>query len=112
MSSARRYARENYHGSGTRFLLYPQSPALPSTQSPETVWIALPPSEIGPGPSDRRMYVVDAVDKYRYYNYPFLPPWQGARHAPVQSGPDGHFDYLQPGTREFMAAHMYGTVRF
>ena len=27
-------------------------------------------------------------------------------------GPDGHFDHLEPGTRPFMAAHMYGTIRF
>ena len=29
----------------------------------------------------------------------------------MTSGPDGHFDYLEPGTRAFMAAHMYGTIR-
>lgn len=112
MSRPRRYAREDYHGRGTRFRLYPQSPVLSSIHGPETVWIAHPPSEIGPGPSDRRMYVVDAVNKDRHYDFPFMPPWRGASSAPVHSGLDGHFDHLQLGTREFMAAHMYGTVRF
>jgi len=58
------------------------------------------------------MQVVDALGKDRHYDYPFLPPWRGARAAPVEAGPDGHFDHLRPGTREFMAAHMYGTMRF
>lgn len=97
---------------GTRFRLYPQSPVLASSQSPETVWIARPPGSIGPGPSDERMYVVDALGKESHYEYPYLPPWRGPASAPVEPGPDGHFDHLVPGTREFMAAHMYGGIRF
>jgi hypothetical protein len=97
---------------GTRFKLYPQSPVLAAVAAPETVWIARAPGTIGPGPSDERMYVVDALGKPGHYEYPYLPPWQGACNPPVMPGPDGHFDHLEPGSREFMAAHMYGTVRF
>lgn len=97
---------------GTRFKLFPQSPVLSAVAAPETVWILRPPGSIGPGPSDERMYVADAVGKPGHYDFPFLPPWRGACNPPVMPGPDGHFDHLEPGTREFMAAHMYGTVRF
>jgi hypothetical protein len=98
--------------SGTRFKLFPQSPVLAAVLGPETVWIARRPGTIGPGPSDERMYVVDALGKPGHYDYPFLPPWRGAQNPPVMPAPDGHFDHLEPGSREFMAAHMYGTIRF
>jgi hypothetical protein len=58
------------------------------------------------------MYVVDAIGKQPYHEIPALPPYRGHRNPPVQPGRDGHFDHLQPASREFMAAHMYGTVRF
>jgi hypothetical protein len=113
MIEARRLAQRALPDRGTRFRLYPQPPILASIQAPETVWIAAPPGSIGPGPSDDRMYVVDAIGKVRPYDYPYLPPYSGPRHAPVQPGRDGHFDHLDdPSSREFMAAHMYGTLRF
>jgi hypothetical protein len=113
MTAATQYAHGRYRDKGTRFRLYPQSPVLESIHGPETVWIAHPPGSIGPGPSDDRMYVVDAIGKDRHYDYPFLPPWRGPHSPPVQPGPDGHFDHLADlRSREFMAAHMYGTVRF
>lgn len=110
--TARRFAREAERGRGTRFRLYPQAPILESIGEPETIWLSHPPGSIRAGPSDERMYVVDALGKDRYYDYPYLPPWRGPVNAPVQPGPDGHFDHLEPGTREFMAAHMYGSLRF
>jgi hypothetical protein len=58
------------------------------------------------------MYVIDAIDKGRPYDFPYLPPYRGAHNAPVRPGSDGHFDHLDPSSREFMAAHMYGTLRF
>jgi hypothetical protein len=58
------------------------------------------------------MYVVDAIGKDRPYEFPDLPPYRGPHHPPVKPGPDGHFDHLDPGSREFMAAHIYGTLRF
>jgi len=109
---ARRFTRDAYRDRGTRFRLYPQPPVLESIHGPETVWIAHPPGSIGPGPSDNRMYVVDAVGKDRYYDFPFMPPWRGPCNPPALPGADGHFDHLDPASREFMAAHMYGTLRF
>jgi hypothetical protein len=111
MSSTRRFA-SGHRGRGTRFRLYPQPPVLEAIGEPETVWISRSPDLIQPGPADDRMYVVDPINKATPYDYPFLPPWLGAQHPPVQAASDGHFDHLRPGTREFMAAHMYGTLRF
>ncbi len=106
-------AQGHLPGRGTRFRLYPQPPILTSIHGPETVWVAAPPGLIGAGPSDHRMYVVDAIGKDRPYEYPYLPPYRGPRNPPVQPGSDGHFDHLDdPWSREFMAAHMYGTLRF
>ena len=72
---------------------------------------------IGPGPSDRRMYVVDSIDKDPYRDpetgqYLWFPPYpkDDPRHEPVQPGPDGHFDHLEPGTREFSAAAAFAAV--
>jgi hypothetical protein len=110
--STRRFAGDGHRGRGTRFRLYAQPPILEAVGEPETVWISLPPGSVGPGPADERMYVVDAIGKATPYDFPSLPPWQGPRHAPVQPGSDGHFDHLDPASREFMAAHMYGTLRF
>lgn len=107
-----RLRSENIERRGTRFLLYPQPPILSSVTGPELVWVSPAAGTIGPGPSDGRMYVVDAIDKTPY-EYPYLPPHRGARHPPVAPGPDGHFDHLTDvRSREFMAAHMYGTLRF
>lgn len=110
--STKRFAGGDHRGRGTRFRLYAQPPVLESVGEPETVWISRPPGSVGPGPADERMYVVDAIGKATPYGFPSLPPWQGSRHAPVQPGRDGHFDHLDPASREFMAAHMYGTLRF
>jgi hypothetical protein len=112
MSEAKRHAQPRYGGQGTRFLLFPQAPVLPVAEWPEVVWVSAPPGSIGPGPSDRRMYVVDAIDKAPYHDFPSVPPYRGPRNPPVAPGPDGHFDHLVPPSREFMAAHMYGTLRF
>jgi hypothetical protein len=97
---------------GTRFRLFPQPPMLEGFAEPETVQVSLAPGEIGPGPADDRMYVVDAIGKREYYESPYLPPYRGPAHAPVRPGPDGHFDHLPVASREFRAAHMYGTLRF
>lgn len=112
MSEARRYAQPDYRGRGTRFRLYPQPSFQSFSQDPEIVWVAPPPGSIGPGPADDRMYVVDAVGKLPYHEIPALPPYRGPQSPPVQPGRDGHFDHLEPTSREFMAAHMYGTLRF
>ncbi len=101
----------DFRAYGTRFRLFPQSPLLSDYQDPETVWLSIRPDEINPGPSDKRMYVADAVNK-SHYEDPFLPPYRGQIHAPALAGSDGHFDHLEVGTHQFEAAHMYGTLRW
>jgi hypothetical protein len=110
--SMRRFARDSHHGRGTRFRLYAQPPVLESIRRPETVWVSPAPGSVGPGPQDERMYVVDPVGKTAPYDFPSLPPWQGPRHAPARPDRHGHFAHLDPASREFMSAHMYGTLRF
>lgn len=110
--NVRRFTRQSYVGRGTRFRLYPQPSVITSGVGPETVWIGRRPGSIAAGPCDDRMYVVDAVGKAPYDDSPVMPPYQGPRYPPVQPGADGHFDHLDPESREFMAAHMYGTLCF
>lgn len=98
-------------GNGTRFRVYPQAPVLQSVASPETIWVSTPAGAVGPGPADDQMYVVDAKDKRDPYGEPDLPPYAGPVHTPAQPDPEGHFDYLLPGTRQFEAAHMYAVIR-
>jgi hypothetical protein len=112
MISAKSYRRRELETRGTRFLLYPQPPILAPSQAPETVWVSPPAGSVGPGPADDRMYVIDAIGKDRHYEFPYLPPYRGPHRAPARPGPDGHFDHFEPGSREFMAAHAYGTLRF
>jgi hypothetical protein len=106
---------------GTKFKLFPQPSFLQSFERAETVRVSPPAGTLGAGPSDGRMYVVDPIDKPEPYGISrgpggrsrlYLPPWNGAIHLPVEPDAWGHFDYLQPDTPEFKAAHLYGTVRF
>jgi len=111
-SSASTYRRDRLLTRGTRFRLYPQAPVTSARWRPEVVWVSPLAGSVRSGPADDRMYVVDAVHKDRPYGSRTLPPYRGAINPPVRAGPDGHFDHLEPGTRAFMAAHMYGTIRF
>jgi hypothetical protein len=106
--------------SGTRFRLFPQAP-FGNPIEPETVRVSSPAGSLGPGPSDRRMYVVDPIERRQPYGLAhglhgvpvlYLPPWDGPIAPPAMPGPGGHFDHLVPGTREFEAAHVFGTIRF
>ena len=97
--------------SGTRVRLFAQSHYLQAFREPETVWLSPPAGSVGPGPSDDRMYAVDPIGKDEPYEFPFLPPWLGHAHPPVAPDEDGHFDYLEVDTRDFVVAHMYGGIR-
>lgn len=105
---------------GTRFKLFPQPPFLEEYGEPEIIEVSSPAGSLGPGPSDHRMFVVDPVAKTHSYGihqnargepYLYLPPWDGDRYAPVLPDEQGHFDYLEPGTRAFECAHLFGTMR-
>ncbi|MGO4387871.1 hypothetical protein AB4Y85_10065 [Microvirga sp. 2YAF29] len=57
------------------------------------------------------MYVIDAIGKDEPYAFPYLPPYLGPIRPPVAPDANGHFAYLTPGSRDFLAVHMYGSVR-
>ena len=97
---------------GTRFRLFPQMPGLEGFGRPETVRVSPPPGTIGAGPFDGAMRVVDAIEKPAPYTFPYMPPYQGAVFPPAAPGPDGHFDHIPLDSRQFLSAHMYGSVRF
>jgi len=96
---------------GTRVRLFPQAPFLSGFTEPEIIWLSPPAGSVGPGPADDRMYVIDAVDKDEPYAFPYLPPYYGLTRAPVAPDSNGHFAHLVPGSRDFLAVHMYGSVR-
>jgi hypothetical protein len=57
------------------------------------------------------MYVVDAIDKEEPYAFPYLPPYLGPARPPVAPDENGHFAHFAPNSHEFLAVHMYGSVR-
>lgn len=96
---------------GTKFLIYSQPPFLaPEFTKPEVVSINVPAGRVKAGPEDDRMFVIDALNKEPYSEFN-RPPYRGNKNDPIKPGPGGHFDHLQPGSREFSAATMYATVR-
>lgn len=95
---------------GTRFKIFPQPRFLPSFSEPETIAVSVRPGEVAEGPADTRMYVVDAANK-QPYSPTYRPPYNGETGPAVRPGPDGHFDHIDPDSREFSAATMYATVR-
>jgi hypothetical protein len=95
---------------GTRFRIFPQPRFLGAFSEPETIRVNVPPNAMQPGPADDRMFVVDAINKLPY-SFFFRPPYRSDKNPPVHPGPDGHFDHLDPDSREFSAATMYATVR-
>jgi len=96
---------------GTRFLVFPQPQFIPGYEKPEPVWVSTPPGRVGAGPSDHRIYVVDPVWPKEPYSGFDLPPFSGDVFSPAEPGPDGHFDDITPGTRQFLAAHAFACVR-
>lgn len=96
--------------SGTRFKLFPQPRFLTAFRVPETISVSVPPNAIQAGPADDRMFVVDAINKRPYDRFTG-PPYDGEQNLPVAPGPSGHFDHLDPDSREFSCATMYATVR-
>ena len=97
---------------GTKFRLFAQSRFLPSFSVPEIVNVSQPPGSISAGPEDNRMFVVDATNKIPYGMPGSLAPQQtGQRLPPVPPGPNGHFDHIDPNSREFKSTTMYATVR-
>jgi hypothetical protein len=94
---------------GTRFLLFP---AYFENIPPEVITVQMPAGSIGPGPSDPALYVADAIRKEAPYDPPdYVAPYSGATYAPALPDAGGHFHRIRLGTPQFLAAHLYGTVR-
>jgi hypothetical protein len=106
---------------GTRFRLFVQPPFEDARSSPEIVEVSSPQGSVKAGPADDRMFVVEPVGKINPYGvnrgplgtpYMYLPPWTGRIIEPAAPDAWGNFDYLQPSTPGFEAAHVFGCVRF
>jgi hypothetical protein len=98
------------HG-GARFRLFPEYAA--GYVEPETVQVSSPAGTIGPGPRDATMYVANAIAKPQPFAPPHdMPPWRGPMHPPALPGPDGHFDHVPVESDQFLAAHLFGAIRF
>jgi hypothetical protein len=98
---------------GTRFRIYPQPARLGF--SPITVHVDAPPGSIRPGPRDGTIETIDAVAKlgYRADDTEVIrrrPPYAGRRRPGVRPV-RGHFDHVEPGTREFGVAAPFAAVR-
>ena len=97
---------------GTRFWIYPQPPFIPGYEQPDRVWLSILPDEISDGPSDMSIYVADPLFDKEPYGFARLPPFEGARRAPVRPGPDRHFDNIDTRSRAFLGVHAYACVHF
>lgn len=98
-------------GKGTKFMLFAQPPFMEGYEKPETVWVSPPAGRIAAGPADHRMYVRDPDGPKDYYEHPDGLPYRGPVHPPAVPDIQGHFDHIHPGERQFLSAHMFGTVR-
>jgi hypothetical protein len=95
---------------GTLFRLFPVfAEGLP----PETIAVPLPPGSIGAGPCDTQLFVADAADKTTPYDPPgYAPPYDGKLLPPALPDAHGNFDHIPIDTPQFLAAHLYGSVRY
>jgi hypothetical protein len=106
-------ARFRFNEGGTRFRLYPQPARLGFTLL--TVHVDAPPGSILTGPRDATIQTIDAVAKLGYRKDDTeavrgRPPYTGRRRPGVRAA-GGHFDHVQPGTREFGVVAPFAAVR-
>jgi hypothetical protein len=95
---------------GTRFRLFPEYAS--GYIEPETVTVSPRAGSLGRGPSDPTMYVANAALKTGPYSPPdIMPPWRGPEFPSAIPDRTGHFDEISVQAPEFLAAHLYGTVR-
>ncbi|MBB3561521.1 hypothetical protein FHX06_002848 [Rhizobium sp. BK512] len=97
---------------GTRCWIFPQPPFILGYEQPDRVLLSILPDEIGDGPSDILMYVADPLFDKEPYGFSGFPPYRGPRRRSVRSGPDGHFDSLDPRSRDYLGVHAYACVHF
>jgi hypothetical protein len=95
---------------GTRFRLFPEYAS--GYAEPEIVTLSLPAGSVGSGPSDDEMHAVNPLLKADAYMPPdTMPPWRGPQYAPAMPDRAGHFDHIPVDSPQFLAAHLYGSVR-
>jgi hypothetical protein len=95
---------------GTRFRLFPEYAS--GYAEPETVILSPRAGSIDAGPADGAMHVRNPVLKTEPYSPPdLMPPWRGAEFAPAAPDRAGHFDHIPVEAPQFVAAHLYGSVR-
>jgi hypothetical protein len=95
---------------GTRFRLFPEYAS--GYVEPETVTVSPPAGSLGCGPSDPTMYVANPTLKTEQYVPPeTMPPWRGPQFPPATPDRGGHFDHIPVESQQFLAAHLYGSVR-
>lgn len=99
-------------GLGTRFWIFPQPPFILGYEQPDRILLSILPDEIGDGPSDVSMYVADPLFDKEPYGFSGLPPYRGPQRRAVRSGPDRHFDSLDPRSREYLGVHAYACIHF
>ena len=101
-----------------RARIYPQSPLGGGVARLETILLAPRVGEVVAGPTDARIYTIDAPTKRPYgversaRREPGRPPWTGPETPPAIPGRDGHFDHLAAGDPGFRQVHLYACVRF
>ena len=107
---------------GVLFKIFPQTPTSHSSLHAEIVELSTPADQIGSGPSDDRMYVINPVAKGIEYGmhedeqgnpYVYLPPWDGPIYEPAHPDADGNFlHYDDIDDPKFRAAHTYACIRY
>lgn len=112
------YGRFRFDPKGARFLVYPAPKVVRGFRMPRAVRVGARPGAIVPGPTSRRLYVIDALNKQPYRDpatgdYLWRPPYPKAKPARAPVPPDalGHFDHVRPGTPAFSSAMLYAAVR-
>lgn len=110
-SSDTRFLSTRYAETGTKFRIYPQPKWLKGFRLAKVVYLNSTPGTIKPGPRDKRIYVIDAINKRAYVESGGRPPYRGPHNQGVRPNARGHFTDVQPGTRKFSAAMAFATVR-
>jgi hypothetical protein len=103
-----------FNEEGTRFRIYPQPARLGF--DPLTVHVDAPPGSILTGPRDATIQTIDAIAKlgYRKDDTEAIrgrPPYDGRRRPGVRPARGGHFDHVQPGTRQFGVTAPFAAVK-
>lgn len=101
---------ERFKATGTRFKVLTQPRFLSGFEHPEQIWVSTRPSEIQPGPCDRRLSIIDAIGKSHTKGFEYIAH-QGAVVPPAHSSTDGHFDHLPVNDPAYRAVNVYGSIR-